>query len=496
MKILLINPPQTFYKDSEPPAGNLPLGLMYLAAVLDNAGYQVEILDAFIANVKPQKHKNTITVGLPFNQIETEIQKRKPDIIGVSGPFTSQINNTLKICTLTKKINPNILTIVGGPHVSTTTIPKEFLEENPAVDIIVIGEGEYTLLEIIEHLENKKPLNDILGIAHRQNNTITINNPRPFLENLDTLPYPAYHLINMEHYLNNKKIGYRSFQKRAIPMITSRGCPFNCCFCSIHLHMGKKFRAHSAQYVLNHIQHVINKYNVKNIFFEDDNLTFDIKRFETICDSLIEQKIKIGWETPNGVRADHLNTPLLKKMKQSGAVSIFIGIESGDQKILDKVICKNLNLTQVTEFAKNAQQLKIKTGAFYIIGFPGETKENMQHTINFALMLKQKYNTGMHLFTATPTFGTTLYNQCKKHNYLIPNLTYDSMGSSARQPLGHSLIHTKDFTPQDVKEIAKNALKKYKKISLINNIKNPKQTIQTICHQPQLITKYLKNLLS
>src|SRR3972149_6928463 len=119
MKILLINPPQTFYLGSEPPAGSLPLGLMYLAAILDKAGYQVEILDAFMADFEPQKNGEPPTVGMPFGEIEEEIRRRQPDIVGISGPFTSQIGNTLKISDLTKQVNPKILTVVGGPHVST-----------------------------------------------------------------------------------------------------------------------------------------------------------------------------------------------------------------------------------------------------------------------------------------------------------------------------------------------------------------------------------------
>ena len=206
---------------------------------------------------------------------------------------------------------------MGGPHV--TLVPKEFLEEAKNVDIAVIGEGEYAMLEIAQHFEGKKQLSEIQGIAYRQNGEVIVNPPRPFIENLDELPYPAYDLVDMEQYLEPKKIGYRSFQDRAISMITSRGCPFNCCFCAVHLHMGQGFRAHSAKYVLDHIQYVVDKFKVKNIFFEDDNLTFDLKRFEAICDGIIERKIKIGWETPNGVRADCLNLELLKKMKQSGA---------------------------------------------------------------------------------------------------------------------------------------------------------------------------------
>jgi magnesium-protoporphyrin IX monomethyl ester (oxidative) cyclase len=496
MKILLINPPQTFFQGSEPPAGSLPLGLMYLAAVLDKAGYQVEILDAFMADCEPQTVGEDTTIGMHFDQIEAEIRQRKPDIVGVSGPFTSQIENTLKVTSLAKQVNPKILTVVGGPHVST--VPQEFLEEAKSVDIAVMGEGEYTLLEIAQYFEDKKALSDILGIAYRQNGDVKVNPTRPFIENLDELPCPAYHLVDMEYYLSNKnkKIGYRSFQNRAISMVTSRGCPFNCCFCAVHLHMGKSFRAHSAKYVLDHIQYVVDKYKVENIFFEDDNLTLDLKRFEAICDGIIERKIKIRWETPNGIRADRLNMDLLKKMKKSGAVSIFVGVESGDQEILDKVVCKSLDLNRVVEFARNAKKIGLKTGAFYIIGFPGEKKENMQRTVDFALGLKRDYDVGMHLFTATPSYGTALYKQCKENGYLEGDLSWNSFGSAARLPKGHSLISTEDFTSQEVKEIAEQALKEYKHLSLINNIKNPEKALRTIYHQPQLLGKYLRNLVS
>jgi anaerobic magnesium-protoporphyrin IX monomethyl ester cyclase len=153
MKILLINPPQSFFKGSEPPAGSLPLGLMYLAAVLDKAGYKVEILDTFMADCEPQTNGDTPTVGMPFKKIEDEIRRRQPDIVGISGPFTSQIENTLKVSDLAKQVNPKILTVVGGPHVST--VPQEFMEEAKNVDVAVVGEGEYALLEIAQYFEGK-----------------------------------------------------------------------------------------------------------------------------------------------------------------------------------------------------------------------------------------------------------------------------------------------------------------------------------------------------
>ena len=492
MKVLLINPPQTFYPGSEQPAGNLPLGLMCLAAVLQKANFKVEILDTFMVDSVFLRERDTITVGMPYEKISNEIETKKPDIVGIAGPFTCQIGNTLKIGTLVKEVNPDILTITGGPHVTLT--PETFLQEAKNVDIVVRGEGEYAMLEIVQAFEGKKQLNHILGIAYRQDGKNVLTPVRPLIENLDDLPYPAYNLVDMELYLSPKSIGYRSFQNRAISMITSRGCPFNCCFCAVHLHMGKRFRANSADYVLNHMQYIVDKFKVKNVFFEDDNLTLDAKRFEAICDGIITRKIKIGWETPNGVRADCLNIELLKKMKQSGCKSIFIGVESGDQQILDNVIGKKLDLNRVVEFAKNAKQIGLKTGAFYIIGFPGETKQSMQRTVDFALKLKRDFDVGMHLFMATPSYGTRLYEDCITKGYIEKDLTWNAF-AQARQPKGMPLITTNDFTPEEVKEIAYRALAQYKRLSFMNHLKNPRKALKTAFEQPQLIGKYIKSLM-
>lgn len=492
MKVLLVNPPQTFYPGSETPAGNLPLGLMYIAATLIKTGYQTEILDAFMADGLVQKNGETLNVGMTFEQIKQEIASREPDIVGIAGPFTCQIENSIKVSDLAKQVNSEILTVVGGPHV--TTVPKGFLEEAKSVDIAVAGEGEYIMPEIAAFFEGKKALNEIRGIAFRQDGEVKVNSSRDFIKNLDELPYPAYDLVDMEKYLN-PKIGYRSFRKRAVSMVISRGCPFNCCFCSVHLHMGQGFRAHSANYVLNHIEYIVEKFDVKNIFFEDDNLTLDLARFEAICDGLITKKSKIGWETPNGVRADCLNLSLLQKMKKSGCKSVFFGVESGDQQILDNIICKSLDLKRVVEVAKICKNIDLKTGAFYIIGFPGEKKENMQKTVDFALKLKRDYDVGMHLFMATPSYGTRLYEECKSKGYIKNNLGWDSF-AAARQPKGMPLISTPDFAPEEVKKIAAKALEEYKKLSLRNHLKNPRRALRTAFEQPQLIMKYVKNLFT
>ena len=493
MKVLLVNPPQTFYPGSDAPAGNLPLGLMYIAAVLDKAGYKAEILDAFMTDSSFLKVGDTLEVGMPYGRIREEIRRRKPDVVGIANPFSCEVENAIRVGNIVKEIDPSILTVVGGPHV--TAVPVEFLEEAKNVDIAVIGEGEYTMLDIVKFFEGRRKISEVQGIAYRKDDTVVRNSPRPFIKNLDELPYPAYHLVEMEQYLNPKKIEYRSFKDRAISMITSRGCPFNCNFCSVHLHMGKMFRAHSVNYVVDHIEYVVNKYRVKTIFFEDDNLTFDLKRFEAICDKIIEQNIKLGWETPNGIRADYLTLNLLKKMKKSGCQSVFFGIESGDQYVLDHIIDKSLKLKNVMNVAKMCKDIGLKTGGFYIIGFPGEKKENMLKTVELALRLKREFDVGMHLFIATPSCGTRLYEECKKKGYIQENLTPRAF-AEVRQPRGMPLIKTEDFTPVEVKEIASMALKRYKRLSLINHIKNPEKTLKTALSQPKIIIKYIKNLSS
>jgi len=492
MKILLINPPQSFYPGADPPAGNLPLGLLYIAAVLDQAGYEVEVLDAFIEGVRFRGSNASVDIGMPYAEIQAEVRRRKPDVVGVSNPFSSQVENAVRTVNLVKQVDPTILTVVGGPHV--TTVPVKFMKECVNVDVAVIGEGEYTMLDILKAKQGRKKLDEVLGIAYRENGEVTLNPPRPFIKNLDMLPYPAYHLVNMEQYLNPRKVEYRSFKPRAISMITSRGCPFNCNFCAVHLHMGRAFRAHSADYVVRHIEHVVTKYGVRTIFFEDDNLTYDLKRFERICDTIIQKGLRFKWETPNGVRADYLTKSLLEKMKRAGCQSLFFGIESGQQHILDKVIDKRLSLKAVVNVAKICQEIGLKTAAFYIIGFPGETKTDMLKTAEFALRLKKDFDVGILLHAAAPSYGTRLCEECLKKGYIPKELTPRTF-AEGRQPWGNPVITTEDFTPADVRTIALKTMEKYKKLCIISYIKNPRKTLKTALDQPKLMLKFVKDLL-
>ncbi len=493
MKILLINPPQTFVPGSQSVVAGLPLGIMYIAGILEQNGYDVEILDALISDFKPRREGDARQYGMPWEKIKGEIEQRQPDIVGITGPFSAQIDNAIKVSEIVKNVDDEILTIAGGPHVSVRAI--EFLNEAPHVDIAVIGEGEYTLLDIMKYREGEKNISEIPGIAYRKGDDIILNPRRPFTKNLDELPLPAYHLVDMGKYLNPKRIRYRAVKYlREISMVTSRGCPFNCIFCSIHLHMGKVWRAHSPEYVIAHIERVLHKYGVQHIHFEDDNLTLDTKRFEGILDGLVDNGIKFSWDTPNGIRADRLTIDLLKKMRKTGCTNLTIGVESGDQYILDNVINKHLHLVDVIKTARMCRELGIKLGAFYVIGFPGETKENMQRTIKFALRLKREYNVNMSLLVATPLYGTKLYEICKEKGYLTQELTPRAL-SEGTQVDGKGLIRTADFTPEEIKQLALDAVRIHNRLSLASYIKNPGWTLRTAVRHPTAAMRFIKRAI-
>ena len=497
MKILLINPPQTFFLGSQLVVAGLPLGLMYIAGTLENNGYNVDILDTLIADFKPRKKGDVKYYGMPWKNIKEEIKRHKPDIVGITNPFTAQVDNTIKVSEIVKDIDTEIPTIVGGPHVSVRA--TQFLKDAKNVDIAVIGEGEYTMLDIMKYYEGETDISEIQGIVYRKGGVVTLNPKRAFIKNLDALPFPAYHLVDMETYLNPIRIRYRgSKYLREISMITSRGCPFNCIFCSIHLHMGKAWRAHSKGYVIKHIEHVVNNYGVEHIHFEDDNLTLSMKRFEGILDGVIEKGVKFSWDTPNGIRSDKLTMDLLKKIKKTGCTNLIIGVESGDQYILDNVIDKHLRLEDVIKMTKMCKELNIPLAAFYVIGFPGEKKENMKRTTEFALTLKKEYNVNMSLLIATPLYGTRLYEICKEKGYLTQELTPCAL-SEGTQVYGIGLIKTEDFTPEEVKRLALDAVSIHNRllsrVLLSEYIKHPGATVKKIMRNPTGVAQFIKMLI-
>ncbi len=483
MKIVLVNPTQTFYPKSAIAIAGFPLGLMYIAAILGTHDYKVEILNAVSGDHHLRAGKDgTIKYGMTRQQIREELARQKPDVVGVSNPFTAQLDNAVEVCEIVKEIDVDIPVILGGPHASVR--PIQLLEENECIDFAVMGEGEYTILDIMQQLEGKKSINSVDGIAYRENDKVKVNPKRNYIINMDELPYPAYSLVNMEEYLNLKKINYRRASRssrKELPMITSRGCPYNCVFCAIHLHMGKIWRPHSVNYVIQHIKHVVDKYGVQHIHFEDDNLTMNPQRFESILDGLIEKRVKFTWDTPNGIRADSLTPQLIKKMQRAGCESLTVSAESGDQQILDKVIDKHLSLQKVIEAAKMCKDNGLKLNCYLVVGLPGEKLSNVRNTVNFAWMLKSRYDVATGVQCATPFYGTRLYQICLEKGYLTQQLTPRALSESP-QFEGNGLIKTEDFTPE--------TLKKYiNELKIAQHVKSPLTSARIIVEKAEKIVE-------
>lgn len=421
----------------------------------------MSILDAFIEGwnrINKFDEKKNYS-GITYNEIEERIKELKPNIIGVSCT-TPQISSAEKIFSMIKRIDKNIITILGGPHASVR--PKECIA-NSDIDFLVIGEGEYTLLELIQKLENgEKDFDDIKGIAYKKDKEIIITDRRSLIENLDELPFPARHLVPMEKYFEANYFN-NVFKKRWTSILTSRGCPYGCNFCTIRLSMGRLWRRRSPENVVNEMELIKKNYKVDEIFFVDDNMTLIKERVEKICDILIGEKMKIKWCTPNGIRADTLDEKIMKKMKMAGCVSISVAPESGNQYVVRKIIGKNLDLNSVENAIRLARKVGIDTFAFFVIGLVGETRENLNDTINFARKLLSLGVHSCHFNIALPYYGTELYAKAKEMGYLT---LQDGEEFEFALLNGDAIIKTPEFTPEEIVKIRKDAIKMQERTKL------------------------------
>lgn len=483
-RVLLINPAHTYYRQSykaslEGSIG-LPLNLLYIGAMLEKKGCNVKILDSLVSeHTVIMRSKDYTYCGIPERMITKILKEFNPDIIGVSNQFSSQEENFLKTAELIKNnINDSILLIAGGTNLSCR---GHYIMENSSIDITVKSEGEETISEIMDFYQGNKKLELIKGILYRRNGEIVETENRPFINNLDQIPFPAYHLVDMERYLTLYKKGVYSRDRdvmRNISMITSRGCPYSCIFCSIRQSMGRGWRAHSPEYVSKHIEMLIKNYRIRHIHFEDDNLLFDIDRFSNILEYI--SKKYISWDTPNGIRVDlSISEEMLEKMRRSGCKSLTIGVESGDEHTLHNIVKKDINLSDVRKFARRCKKVKLPLRAFFILGFPGETIEAMQNTINYAMELLKTHGVEIINMIATPLYGTDLYRICSENKFFSREITPRVLSESIVSD-GRCLIETGDFSSNDVERMSKIFTAKVYRRLLLNGLMHPLKSIRRV----------------
>lgn len=371
--------------DTTTPGAIPPLGLASVAAFLETHNFDVKIIDTLAEGQNTIiRNRNKIRVGLTPKEISQKITYYKPQIIGISSMFTVYAPDAHEVAKIAKSIDPETLIVFGGSHASV--LPDSVLADKN-VDLVVIGEGEETMLEIAQRFKKKQNVSGIPGtVARNKYGKITRNPPRPHIANLDSLPMPARHLLPLDIYLNNTNEISSTFAYRhpSTPVITSRGCPGNCIYCAVPGIWGRTWRPHSAKRVVDEIAFLNKRYGIKEVQFLDDNISVNKKRLEDICDDLISRNLDIKWTTPNGIAIWTLDKPLLQKMKKSGCYRLTFGIETGHPDT-QKFIRKQLNLNLASQVMKSASDLGLWIFSTYIIGFPYETESLIKSTFNYAL---------------------------------------------------------------------------------------------------------------
>jgi anaerobic magnesium-protoporphyrin IX monomethyl ester cyclase len=386
MQVTFVNPPYPTGSHRHPPF--IPLGIGYLAAILEKNGYDVNVIDCQ-------------ALKLTLNEVENELHKRQPDVVGLTST-TLTYKPALEIIKVAKKTLPNCLTVIGGSHV--TFWDDKALQECPQLDLVVRKEGENTLLELMQKLEANKSFSDVLGITYRKGEKIVRTPDRPYIEDLDSLPFPAFHLFPLKQF---NKYGNIIF-----PVMTSRGCVFWCEFCTAVRMFGRKYRMRSPKKVVDEIEFLYKKYGEKQYTFYDDAFTVDQARTEEICNEILRRGLKIKWDCET--RIDMVSKHLLQKMKDAGCIAVWYGVEAGSQKVRD-AMGKGISTQQTLDAFKWTKEAGLIAVASIILGFPGETKETAWESVK---LLKKINPDEIGIYIATPYPGTPMYDYVTKMGWL------------------------------------------------------------------------------
>lgn len=371
-----------------------PLGLAYIAAVLEKEGHEVKVID-------------TATLEMNYRDWLREVRSWSPDVVGLSLITPTAPRGYEAARLLKEELGNDVVIIAGGPH--PTYMYEEALSNG--VDVVVRGEGEYTTLELVNTIErhglSKEALGKVKGIAFKNDSGDTVvTPPRPFIRDLDKLPWPARHLLPMNKYtLFGKPI-------RIAHVMASRGCPYGCMYCITSYFWGRRIRFRSAKNVAEEVEYLVNKYKAEHIAFTDDELTVNRKFVLEFIDEIKERGLDITFSC--GSRVDHVNREILKKLYDNGCTAIYFGVESASQETLDR-IGKRITLEQARKAFTWVKELKGFALGSFILGFPWETVDDMKKTVDFAVSLDPNYAQ----FTAlTPYPGTPLFEFAKKNNLI------------------------------------------------------------------------------
>jgi anaerobic magnesium-protoporphyrin IX monomethyl ester cyclase len=421
MKVLMINPPYSSSKYKFIGLVAPPLGIAYIAAMLERNGIEVKILDS-----------PALEYG--HEAVKKEIQAYSPDIVAITS-VTPTIGSALKTAQISKEACPNAITVLGGYH---PTFTYQEVLKNDFVDIVVCGEGEQTMVELVEAVENGKNLRDVNGLATENFKTPS----RGIIEDLDSIPFPARHLLPMDEYkILNMKLTTGT-------IVSGRGCPYKCSFCASSAMHGQKLRLRSAENVVDEMEHLVNDHNIEMVAFMDDTFTLNKKRVYEICEAIKDRGLDNYWGCT--ARVDTISEELLKAMKDAGCITMFLGVESADQQFLNEVN-KMININRIKKTFELTKKYNMRTIASVVLGMPGDTKRSILSTIKFVKTLEPSYAV---FSLATPYPGTDFYLKAASENLIKIN-------DWSKYTLLSPVLETVDCSLEELKKLQKKAFKEF-----------------------------------
>jgi len=464
----------------------LPLGLASLAAWIKDRA-EVFCLDAAqqgYHNIEKVPH-GFVCYGLSDADILKRIEQLKPDLVGFSCLFSSQFPIIRRLTDEIKKLDPGIVTVAGGTHPS-------FLAEQclatTQLDYIILAEGELAFARLLDALNGRGAISEIPGLAFRANGQIRVHREPVFLDDLSKLPFPARELFDIEGYFKiNIPMQTLSLSPRCLAVSSSRGCPYRCGFCSSTYHWGLRYRTRPADQVLAELEDLKARYQIGEIKWEDDNITGNKERARRIFSGMVDRKLNLHWNTPNGIAIYTLDRDMLALMKESGCYEITVAVESGDPGVLKNLIKKPVDLRRTAEMIQVAKQLGLGTNGYFIIGFPGETREQIMHTVDYARSLELDR---MYIFMYTPLPGSPFAGLLLEQGKLPSDYDFEAPANYFKSALQFS-----EVPPEELLKIHRAA---FWSVNLAFLYKHPlrsfKKYWRTFANHPAFLFKFFRSL--
>lgn len=469
MNVLLINP--TIDRAFSKRYSYFPIGLAYLLSTLEKEGYKTKVLD-FNANPEDLTEEN----------IKNEVKAFGPSIAGIGCLFSNYYPSLTKLAGMIKDVDRGIKVVIGGLH--PTLFYDQILSEHDSIDFVMLGESEQSLVDLCRAVKSgNSSFGDIDGMAYRENGDVRVNPKTSFIDDLDSLPFPAYESFDLSKYHYHNR--YSAFKKNTgMSVLTSRSCPNRCTFCSMFHSHGKRWRPRSARNVIDEVEHLYKNHGIRHFMFMDDNMTLNKKRTLEIFRGITGRGMKITFDFPNGVSIKTIDRQVMEAIKEAGCQEMPLPIESGSERIRNEVIKKRLPEEKIFKAIELCNEFDIETIGLFVLGMPGEDHESVLENLEFVRKLKGNHAVDfISMAFATPFPGTALFEQCVREK-LIDEETISSLVNGTIQTFDKPVINLPTLSKQELLDFRKAMMTQFIKQNLprlaIGGIARPTFTFRVL----------------